>query len=198
MSLFKISTIACRNLWATYYIFIKLPCYTIACPFSYLHWKCKTGQGCAYLLFTFYIAFPDYNLGGFICTFSLLISISHKFQSSKFNLSSSSQCNAVELEWQLKWLNVITSVVIWLDHKRDSTRKCLAFLVTHHIQGHHGRFFGRQGSHSGGHFAGLPLPLPQPLSYSKNLAKDQAFAALPPVVALISKYFELTVKWFLN
>ena len=35
---------------------------------------------------------------GFICTFSLLISLSFTFQSSKFNYSSSSQ-------WQLKWLS---------------------------------------------------------------------------------------------
>ena len=35
------------------------------------------------------------HIGGFICTFSLLISLSFTFQSSKFNYSSSSQ-------WQLK------------------------------------------------------------------------------------------------
>ena len=36
--------------------------------------------------------------GGFICTFSLLSSLSFTFQSSKFNHSSSSK-------WQLKWLS---------------------------------------------------------------------------------------------
>ena len=39
-----------------------------------------------------------FSIGGFICTFSLLSSLSFTFQSSKFNYSSSSQ-------WQLKWLS---------------------------------------------------------------------------------------------
>ena len=34
---FKISTTAYRNLWATYYIFIKLPCYTMSRSFLHLH-----------------------------------------------------------------------------------------------------------------------------------------------------------------
>ena len=37
-------------------------------------------------------------MGGFICTFSLLSSLSFTFQSCKFNYSSSFQ-------WQLKWLS---------------------------------------------------------------------------------------------
>ena len=48
--------------------------------------------------------------------------------------------------------------------------------------------FGRQGRHSGGHFTGAPL-LPPPFSISQNPAKDQALAALPPVVALYPKLY---------
>ena len=44
--------------------------------------------------------------------------------------------------------------------------------------------FGRQGRHSGGHFTGVPPMLP-PFSIFQNPAKDQALAALPPMVALL-------------
>ena len=56
--------------------------------------------------------------GGFICTFSLLSSLSFTFQSSKFNYSSSSQ-------WQLS--SDISSDVSSLYLKRDRTRRCLSF-----------------------------------------------------------------------
>jgi hypothetical protein len=52
-----------------------------------------------------------------------------------------------------------------------------------YVQGRHGRFLAI-GRHSGSHFTSPP-PLPLPFSISQNPAKDQAFAALPPVAALM-------------
>ena len=77
--------------------------------------------------FYFLLRLERISMGGFICTFSFLISLSFTFQSSKFPI-------AVELEWQFKWLNGISSVVIPLNLKRDRTRIGLSFQVTHHIK----------------------------------------------------------------
>jgi hypothetical protein len=46
--------------------------------------------------------------------------------------------------------------------------------------------------HSGSHFTSV-LPLPLPLYNSQNLAKDQALAALPPVVALMMLLMEISI-----
>ena len=54
-----------------------------------------------------------------------------------FNLVSSNIAlgpNSVELKWQLKWLNIISSIVISLILKIDRTRRCLSFWVTRHIK----------------------------------------------------------------
>ena len=42
--------------------------------------------------------------------------------------------NAVELEWHLKWFNVISSDVNSLNLKKDRTRIGLSFQVTYHIK----------------------------------------------------------------
>ena len=68
-------------------------------------------------------------LGGFICTFSLLISLSFTFQSSKFNYSSSSKCCLTRTD------NSNESVQLSFHYlKRDRTRRCFLFSVTCHIR----------------------------------------------------------------
>ena len=61
-------------------------------------------------------------LGGFICNFSLLISLSFTFQSSKFNYSSSHQC------CQSRTGISNESVQVSFHYfKRDRTRRCFLF-----------------------------------------------------------------------
>ena len=65
-----------------------------------------------------------------VSLFSLLISLSFTFQSRISMVNhfyySSSLLDPVELEWQLKWLNVISSVVFSLDLKSDRTIRFLS------------------------------------------------------------------------
>ena len=66
---------------------------------------------------------------GFICTFSLLISLSFTFQSSKFYYSSSSKCCLTRTG------NSNESVQLSFHYlKRDKTRRCFLFSVTCHIR----------------------------------------------------------------
>ena len=67
--------------------------------------------------------------GGFICTFSHLISLPFTFQSSKFNCSSSSKCCLTRTD------DSNESVQMSFQYpKRDRTRKCFLFSVTCHIR----------------------------------------------------------------
>ena len=71
----------------------------------------------------------DTDIGGGICTFSLLISLSFTFQSSKFNYSSSSKCCLTRTD------NSNESVQLSFHYlKRDRTRRCFLFSVTCHIR----------------------------------------------------------------
>ena len=66
-------------------------------------------------------------MGCFICTFSLIISLSFTFKSSKFNYSSSSKCSLTG--------NSNESVQLSFHYlKRDRTRRCFLFSVTCHIR----------------------------------------------------------------
>ena len=66
---------------------------------------------------------------GFICTFSLLISLSFTFQSSKFNYSSSSKYCLTRTNNSNKSLQLSFHYL-----KRDRTRRCFSFSVTCHIR----------------------------------------------------------------